>query len=173
MVSTCKEKHHNINVLVWRQVQYVGKLQTSVCCPWLCMPKLPNNYYLQQQCSWFTKSDGRDLYICCRTKGSQKGNKMKHNEINGTYIGKRGKTRSMREWSKLDWSLSSVNNNEKYEKVFSHQENNIIIWIRSRVRMLEYAVGTSILSFNLSTSEFRDLRSTKSCKGNEENFFLR
>ena len=35
MVSTCEEKPHNINVLVWRQVQYVEKLQTSICCPWL------------------------------------------------------------------------------------------------------------------------------------------
>jgi len=89
------------------------------------------SYITSQQCSWFTKRDGRDFYICRTTKRPQKGNKMKHNEINGTYKGKRGKTRWMRDRSKLHWSLSSVNDNEKYEKVFFHQENNIIIQYRS------------------------------------------
>ena len=161
MVSTCKEKHHNINVLVWRQVQYVGKLQISICCPWL-----KDFASLSSTTIIICNSSAADLQkvmveICtfaAQQKAPKKGNKMKHNEINGTYIGKRGKTRWMPDRSKLDWSLSSVNNNEKYEKVFFHQEtillSNIEVW------------GTSILSFNLSTSEIRDLRSTKSCKGN-------
>lgn len=82
-----------------------------------CPPK-DYYYYLQQQCSWFTKSNAGDFYILCTTKSAPKGPENNNNTMNLTQIRKQGEKRWMRDWRKLYWSLNSVNDNKKLEKSF-------------------------------------------------------